>query len=33
MSNEIPRRNFLSRSLFAFATAMAAPSAIVFRII
>lgn len=26
MSNEIPRRNFLSRSLFAFATAMAAPS-------
>ena len=26
MSNEIPRRNFLSRSLVAFATAMAAPS-------
>lgn len=26
MSNEIPRRNFLSRSLFALATAMAAPS-------
>ena len=26
MSNEIPRRNFLSRSLFAFATAMAAPT-------
>ena len=26
MSNEIPRRNFLSRSLFAIATAMAAPS-------
>lgn len=26
MSHEIPRRNFLSRSLFAFATAMAAPS-------
>jgi len=26
MSNEIPRRNFLSRSLFAFATALAAPS-------
>ncbi len=26
MSNEIPRRNFLSRSMFAFATAMAAPS-------
>jgi redox-sensitive bicupin YhaK (pirin superfamily) len=26
MSNEIPRRNFLSRSLFAFAAAMAAPS-------
>jgi redox-sensitive bicupin YhaK (pirin superfamily) len=26
MSNEIPRRNFLNRSLFALATAMAAPS-------
>jgi redox-sensitive bicupin YhaK (pirin superfamily) len=26
MSNEIPRRNFLSRSLFAIATAIAAPS-------
>ncbi len=26
MSNEIPRRNFLSRSMFALATAMAAPS-------
>jgi quercetin 2,3-dioxygenase len=26
MSNDIPRRNFLNRSLFAFATAMAAPS-------
>jgi hypothetical protein len=26
MSNEIPRRNFLSRSLFALAAAMAAPS-------
>ncbi len=26
MSNEIPRRNFLSRSLFALASAMAAPS-------
>ena len=26
MSNEIPRRNFLSRSFFAFATALAAPS-------